>query len=376
MHADHRANPAGVNREDPIRAARRLRASARPLAQAAIAATLAWWIAHELLGHVAPIFAPISSLIAIGASVGNSYRRTIELVIGVSIGVAVADALTFVIGHGTLQIGVIVVLAMGLAVMLNGSPTFVLQSGVAAVLIASLPSQDGAASLDRVVDTFIGGATALLMSVVVLPVRPMRLVHRAAEPVLAELAETFEQIGAGLRESDAAIAEAALVRARATGDHWAQLQQAVDIGRHAARLAPVRRHEEPVLLDIAQTVRQLDYAIRDARVMARVAWRLVETDYPNGPRLQLTMLAFADAVRALEGHLDGDYDATLRARTAAIRACRVAASAPSHEDDLVFTHLVGQVRSTTVDLLRATGLERSDAITRMLESVAEGRAHR
>lgn len=365
-----------MTREDPIRAARRLRATARPLLQAAIAATLAWWIAHALLGHEAPIFAPISSLIAIGAAVGNSYRRTIELVVGVSIGVAVADGLTFAIGHGTLQIGIIVVLAMSLAVVLNGGPTFVLQAGVAAVLIASLPTQDGAASIDRVIDTFIGGATALFMSIVVLPVRPMRLVHRAADPVFVELARTFELIGAGLREIDSSLAEAALVQARLTGDRWAQLQAAVDVGRHAARIAPVRRREEPVLLDVANTVRHLDFAIRDARVMARVAWRLVETGYPNGPRLELTMLAFADAVRSLEGHIDGDFEATLHARTSALRACRVAASAPSHEDDLVFTHLVGQVRSTTVDLLRATGMERSDAITRMLEAVAEGRARR
>jgi hypothetical protein len=192
--------------------------------------------------------------------------------------------------------------------------------------------------------------------------------------VIAELAATFEQIGAGLRQNDPVVAEAALVRARATGDHWAQLNVAMDIGKHAARIAPVRRHEETVILDLAQCVRQLDYAIRDARVMARVAWRLTETDYPYGPRLELAMQAFAEAVRALERHLDLEYDATLASRAAALRATRIAASAPVPADDLVFTHLVGQVRSTTVDLLRATGMERTDAISTMLDAVAEGRA--
>ncbi|MCW2960301.1 MAG: rane protein-like protein, partial [Thermoleophilia bacterium] len=138
-------------------------------------------------------------------------------------------------------------------------------------------------------------------------------------------------------------------------------------------IAPVRRREESVLLDVAQTVIQLDYAIRDARVMARVAWRLTETGYPLGARLELSMLEFASAVRALEGHLEGAFDETLAARAAAVRATRIAAAATPPEDDLVFAHLVGQIRSTTVDLLRATGLPRDQAITAMLAGVSEGR---
>lgn len=361
-----------------IRAARRVRTNARPLLQVALAAPLAWFVAHDLLGHAAPIFAPISSVIAIGAAIGSSLRRTIELIVGVTFGVAIADGLTQLIGHGTWQIGLIVLLAMSGALILGGGPTFVLQAGVAAVLVASVPTQDGIASLNRVVDTLTGGIAALLLTVVILPVRPRSLVVRAATPVLDELAATFEQIGLGLRQHDPVVAEAALATARATGDHWARLNTAVDIGKHASRVAPIRRHEGSAILDLAECVRHLDYAIRDARVMARVAWRLVETDYAAGARLELTMSAFADSVRALEGHLDAEYDATLAARDAALRASRLAASVPSgaHQDDLVLTHLVGQVRSTTVDLLRATGLPRPDAISRMLDAVAEGQAQR
>lgn len=337
---------------------------------------LSWFVAHDLLGHAQPIFAPISAVISVGASVGNSYRRTIELVIGVLLGVAIADTLTTLIGHGTPQIGFIVACAMALAIVLAGGRTFVLQAGTAAALIASVPTQTGAASLDRILDTFVGGSAALLLTIVILPVRPTRLVHRALDPVLVELAATFEQMGRGLRLHDAAVAEEALTRARATGDHWAQLNTAVGIGRHAARIAPVRRREEAVLLDVAETVRQLDFAIRDARVMARVAWRLVETGYASGARLELSMRSFAVAVRALEGHVDGLFDATLAVRSAALRASRIAASAPAHDEVLLLTHLVGQIRSTTVDILRCTGLDRSDAIELMLTAVEEGRSSR
>jgi uncharacterized membrane protein YgaE (UPF0421/DUF939 family) len=350
----------------------RLRASGRPVLQAAIAAPLAWWLATTLFGHAAPIFAPISALVAIGATVAQPWQRAAEIVFGVAFGVAVADALVKLTGHGAWQIGFMVLLAMVVAIAIGGTPTVVLQSATAAVLVASLPSQEGIAAFARFLDTLAGGGAALVMTLLVLPVRPLQLAHDSAAPVLDELAGTFEDIGAALGALDAAAAERALARARRTGDHWARLNEAVGIGRQAARIAPVRRREEEELLDLAQCVVQLDYAIRDTRILARVGWRLVETGYPYGPRLELSMLEFASAARALEGHLTGEYDATLLARDSALRAARIAASAATPADALVFTHWIGQVRSTTVDMLRATGMTRDEAITRMLDAVHEG----
>lgn len=357
-------------------AATRLRASARPLLQAALATPLAWLIATDLLEHHDPIFAPIAALVAIGATVAQPWQRAAEIVVGVAIGVGVADLLAVLTGQGTWQIGLMVLLAMAVSVAVGGSSLFVIQAGTAAVLVASLPSADGAASIDRVLDTLVGGVCALLFTIVVLPVRPLQLAHRASRPVLDELAATFDQVGEAIGTGNLDLAQRALIRARRTGDHWARLNEAVGIGRQAARIAPVRRREEEELVDMAQSVVQLDYAIRDARVLARVAWRLVETGYGHGARLELAVREFAAAARALEGHLAGEYDETLRARTHACRASRLAASAPSGEDDLVLTHLVGQVRSTTVDFLRATGMTRDEAITSMLQAVAEGRGER
>lgn len=355
---------------------RRLRTSARPLLQAALATPLAWFVATELLGHAQPIFAPISALLAIGVTVAQPWQRAAEMVVGVAIGVGVADALTLFAGQGTWQIGLMVLLAMSTAIALGGSGLFVMQAGIAAVLVASLPNAAGIGSVDRVLDTLAGGLVALAFTIIVLPVRPLHLAHRAAGPVLDELASSFEQVGEALRRQDAELAGVALERARATGDHWARLDEAIGVARQAARISPVRRHEQEEVLDIAQTVVQLDYAIRDARVLARVALRLIESGYPFGARLELSMIEFATAVRALEGHLAGEFDETLVARGAAVRATRVVASAPPAEDDLVFTHLVGQVRSTTVDLLRATGMGRDAAITEMLRAVSGGRGDR
>lgn len=356
-----------------VDARRRLRVSGRPLLQAAIAAPLAWWIATAGLGHEAPIFAPLSALVAIGATIAQPWQRAAEIVLGVALGVAVADGLVLLIGQGTLQIGVMVFLAMAVSVALGGRPMFVLQAGMAAMLVAALPNEDGAGSVERILNTLVGGTTALVLTLVVLPVRPLRLAHRALGPVLDELSGTFEQVGAALTAGDPALAEAALARARRCGDHWARLNEAVGVGRQAARIAPVRRHEQVEILDMAQSVVQLDYAVRDARVLARVAWRLTETQVPHAARLGQVMDAFAEAVRSLEGHLAGEYDETLSVRDCALRATRLASSILAPDDDLTFTHLLGQVRSTTVDLLRSTGVSRDEAISRMLDAAREGR---
>ena len=68
--------------------------------QAGVAAGLAWYVAHDLIGRPAPFFAPIAAVITLASSVGQRLRRTTELVIGVAIGIGVGDSLILLIGSG------------------------------------------------------------------------------------------------------------------------------------------------------------------------------------------------------------------------------------------------------------------------------------
>ena len=86
--------------------ARCVRRSARPILQTAVAASLAWLVATELVGHDQPFFAPISAVVTLGLTVGERRRRAVELAIGVAVGIAIADLLVAPIGTGTWQIGV------------------------------------------------------------------------------------------------------------------------------------------------------------------------------------------------------------------------------------------------------------------------------
>ena len=94
----------------------RLRASGWSVLQTAAAASLAYLVAVYVLGHEQPFFAPIAAVVCLGVTLGRRWKRAVELVLGVAVGLAVADLLVLLIGTGTVQIGVVVALAMVAAV--------------------------------------------------------------------------------------------------------------------------------------------------------------------------------------------------------------------------------------------------------------------
>src|SRR3954466_13712123 len=87
--------------------------AAFPLAlQAGLAAALAWFVAHDVIGRPSPFFAPIAAVITLASSVGQRARRTVELVLGVAIGIGIGDGIILLIGTGPWQVGLVVLLAI------------------------------------------------------------------------------------------------------------------------------------------------------------------------------------------------------------------------------------------------------------------------
>src|SRR5215212_11390119 len=100
------------------------------VAQCAVAAGVAWFVATDLLGHTAPFFAPVAAVVSLGTSYGQRLRRVAEVTIGVAIGVFGADLLVGLIGQGGWQITLVVGLAMTVAILLDRGQVFVIQAAV------------------------------------------------------------------------------------------------------------------------------------------------------------------------------------------------------------------------------------------------------
>jgi uncharacterized membrane protein YgaE (UPF0421/DUF939 family) len=346
----------------------RLRGAVVPIVQSALAAGLAWLVATDLVGHSRPFFAPIAAIIVLGVNPGRRWRRALEIWLGVALGILVADLLIAGIGTGPLQLALTVSLAMAAAVLVGGGPLLVNQAAASAVLISTLqPAGGGGINGQRFVDALIGGGIGILVHALVLPIDPVATVRRAMEPLIDELAGTIDDIAAALRDRDLEGANRALARARAVAGRQAQLREALEAADETARISPGRWTARAPLAEYATTVTHLDLAIRDVRVLARGVIRAIELEAPVPPEVIAAIGDLATAVRGLVPELRGEE---VRTRAAALRAAGLATLALEQTANLSVSVIVGQVRSTAVDLLRGMGVEGADA-RRMVREAAQ-----
>lgn len=340
--------------------AARMRAQVWPLAQTAIAATLAWTVAAKVLGHANPVFAPIAAIMSLGATRGQRSRRAVEMMLGVALGIGSADLLVRAIGTGVGQLALIVSLAMAAAVLLGAGAMLVTEAAVSATLVATVAPATQGFPPTRLLDALIGGATALVFSQLLFPVHPVRLVRESAESVVKELGQTLRDVAVALERRDLAAAEAALVRARRVSDDWGRFEQALDVGREAADYAPPRRRHRDRLESYHHIGLPLDLIVRDAHVLARSAVRALTIGDPVPPRVTRSVRALAAAVRGLAGRL-GAPGAGEDVKAVALEAAEVASSVIPPDENVSVRLLVGYTQAAAADVLRSLGVDREPA---------------
>ena len=195
------------------------------------------------------------------------------------LGIIVASALVAVIGSGVLQIGILVALAMLTATLLGGGELLTGEAAVSAILIVSLtPGASHGFTANRILEGVIGGAVALAVSSLLFPPDPRLAVARAAQSVFGGLGGVLERLASALAASDAAAAGEALDAARELD--LAGFEEALETGRETARLSPRRRPALAALDRYGASFAQVDYAIRDTRVLARHSVRALRSGAP------------------------------------------------------------------------------------------------
>lgn len=341
---------------------RRLRAGVGLAVQAGLASGLAWWVAGDLLGLPNPVFAPISAVVTLAASVGQRLRRTVELVIGVAVGILIGDLLIHLLGTGAWQLGLIVVLAVLVAAFVGRSPALVVQAGATAVLIGSLSSSVPDLEIPRFADALIGGAVALVVTAVLLPLNPLRAINRAAGPALDLLVDQLEATAAALRQRDAAGARDALDRLRDNKKELGSFGEAAQGAREAALLSPVYwSAREGPLGRYAGAVDLIDRAMRNSGTLIRRSVTLIEDGEPIPEDMPGAVSALAETVRTLHREFVRGASEARQTRGRGLRA--VARAGHAYRAGVGFSGavVVAQVRTTVSDLLVATKLSQDDA---------------
>ncbi len=333
----------------------RLRSRDLLIAQSAVGAAAAWFIAHNLVGHVAPFFAPVVAVIVASQSRGQQLRRGFEVTVGVAIGIAIGDLFRVWAGVGWWQVGLVVTVAMALALLAGAGQLMITQAGVQSIVVTTVVGPNGA--FNRWLDAVIGGMVALVLALVV-PSRATARPRELAGALLDEMAAILGETVGALSAQDEQRADRVLARARDTESLTGELSTAVTEGVGAARL-PVLWHRRGGSRadagEISRLTPPLDRATRNVRVLVRRStvsiWRGEEM--PAGTvdligRLRDVATTMADdlaAQRSLNGH---------RAELALIG---VGSSAHDLTPTLSTTVVLAQIRSIVVDLAEVTGLD-------------------
>lgn len=338
--------------------------------QAAVAAALAWVGSHELIGNPSPVFAPISAIGTVASSVGQRFRRTIELIFGVAVGIGVGDFLVFLAGNGPWQLGLIVFLSIVVSIFLGGGPAVVTQAAATAVLIVTVTNPMEDIEFPRVVDALIGGFAGLLVIALVLPLNPLRVVDRAARPALDRLTKELAETAEALRGRDADRAQAALDRLREVEEHMQGFTEALEGGRETTILSPVRWHRRGALSQYMESYEFIEHAVHNSGTLIRRAVTVLEDDEPVPETMPNAVACLAESVRLLRRDLGLGVEPEA-AREQALYAIHQAGRAYDTGVGFSGSVVIAQVRTTGSDVLRATGIERTEA-NRLVRLAAGG----
>jgi uncharacterized membrane protein YgaE (UPF0421/DUF939 family) len=181
-----------------LAALKRLRGRAFNLLQTAVASGLAWYLAHDVVGHPQPFFAPIASAVCLSISNVLRAQRAIQMMIGVTSGIGVGLAVHGLLGSGAVPIGVATLIALSLAVLIGQGfigqgMMFANQTVVSSILVLAL--YRSGVGWARISDALIGGCLAIVFAVLLFTADPLKVLRRARVGVLRVLQAVLSRAG-------------------------------------------------------------------------------------------------------------------------------------------------------------------------------------
>lgn len=230
----------------------------------------------------------------------------------------------------------------------------------------TLPGQG--AEIDRFLDACVGGDVAIAFGLLFSFHEPLAAVEEARRDALTDLAAALEATAGALAERDLTAAEAALTSSRRLDADVDVLYDAVSEAGEVAAFSPRRRTLLEELDPQAGAAPQIDYAVRDARVLARATTTAVRRGAHIDPRLAEGVATLAEATRALDAVGRGEPGARADVRELSSRAVELAGSADVR-NSLWPTMIFGQTRAIAFDLMQAAG-EATDSARSLLEAAA------
>jgi uncharacterized membrane protein YgaE (UPF0421/DUF939 family) len=168
------------------------------LLQTSVTAGLAWYIAHDVLAHPQPFFAPIAAAVSLSTSNVLRAQRAIQMMIGVTLGIGTGTLVQGLLGPGTVSIALAALIALLAAVFIGQGyigqgMMFANQTVVSSILVIAL--YRSGVGWERIYDALIGGGLAIVVAVLLFPANPLIVLRSARIEVLRTLHSVLTRTG-------------------------------------------------------------------------------------------------------------------------------------------------------------------------------------
>jgi len=266
--------------------------------------TLAWWVAVEL-GARRPIFAALVPLVAMTGDPFAAVSVSLGRILGVFLGVGIGIAFVHVAMTSTARVAFVLLIGTLLGVLLRvgGRPN--LEIPIAGLfMVGTSVAIVGQFGLQRIWETAIGAAIAIVVSSLLWPPDPARELARQLARLRRHLVADLLTVADDLATGDGSTAKR-MDELRAHSLDAVREVFALDAARRALRWSPLRRRDAALVEQLGVRIGLGARLYRHARSVARDV-----LDAPvHEPRLAMAVRDLADASdRALAGD---DADAPL-----------------------------------------------------------------
>lgn len=339
---------------------RRVRGSFWPVVVSAIGASLAWLIAHDLMGHPSPVFAPIATWICLGFKRDRVPRKVAELGAGATVGVLVGELFSQFLELGWWQIILVLVTAAMFGRFLDRGELFTIQTGVNGIVVVGMSwwtAQAGGVT-GRALDALTGSAVAFVIAVL-LPRRPTERPQRYARATWYEMATALDMLAQGLRASDVEQLRDVRGQLRGVRQVTADWEATLDTANEVVLFNPTLGRARSTLAELNRLHTLAERTEATMEMLSRQALSMVE-EVGRVPVIGELVDDCAAAAHRLAAAI-ARWERPEVARELLLAVAGRTAPAEIHSSDWRPTALMSLVRALTVDLLQATGLSRAAA---------------
>ena len=248
---------------DPI-----LWTNALQLAKTALAAALAWVVAHSLLDVAQPFLAPWAALLTVHATVFGTLRSGVQQVAATVVGVLVAFAAGHFLGVSALSLGIAVLVGLVAGSVRGLRAEATTAAATAIVVLTTGYSDDGGILAARLLDVGIGVAVGLLVNLLVWPPLRDRSAAHQIDVIDDRIGDLLGAIAAGLR-GDEPKTDEWIASTEELDDEIDQAWRVLGQARESGRLNPRRatRRRMRATEDFAGVAHRLAQAVAETRSM-------------------------------------------------------------------------------------------------------------